>query len=127
MSRHKRGLNKSIEVKAGIRRSRIINELFIAQIDELNLGVSIETEFRFHPTRRWRFDIAIPKEYVAFEIEGGIYQGYSHGSVRGIMRDIEKYNEAQLYGWAVYRVTPQHVSGGEAKELASKVLSYLLI
>ena len=30
-------------------------------------------EHRFHPARRWRFDLFFEKERVAVEVDGGIY------------------------------------------------------
>ena len=65
-----------------------------------------ESEYRFHPQRRWRFDWAWPAQKVAVEYEGGIFgRRGAHGSVSGIMRDIEKYNAATLLGWRVFRCT----------------------
>ena len=65
-----------------------------------------ETEHRFHPPRRWRFDFAWPQHGLALEVEGGIWiQGrYSRG--KGMLADMEKYNTATLNGWRVLRVTP---------------------
>lgn len=34
--------------------------------------IACEREFRFHPTRRWRFDFAWQPEKLAVEVEGGI-------------------------------------------------------
>jgi very-short-patch-repair endonuclease len=42
---------------------------------------------------------------VAVECEGGIYTRQAHGSISGILRDIEKYNAATSLGWRVFRVT----------------------
>jgi hypothetical protein len=87
-----------------------------------------EREYRFWPGRRFRFDLAWPDLMLAFEIEGGVF-GHSraptcpncgqkprgaHSSVTGILRDIEKYNEAMLRGWMVQRVLPQDVHTGVA-------------
>lgn len=61
-------------------------------------------EFRFHPERRWRFDFAWPDASVALEIEGGIYCSGRHVRPSGYAADCEKYNEAQLCGWRVFRL-----------------------
>lgn len=65
------------------------------------------TEYRFHPSRRWRFDFAWPKLRLAVEIEGGLYHGRGggHVSVNGFIGDCEKYNAATLLGWRVLRYT----------------------
>ena len=64
-----------------------------------------ELEFKFHAVRKWRFDFAWPDHKLAVEIEGGMFQGSNtgHRSITGMMRDIEKYNAAQLDGWCVLR------------------------
>ncbi len=56
-------------------------------------------EYRFHPTRMWRFDFAWPQIKLAVEIEG---RG-RHQSFVGFNKDIEKYNEAVRLGWRVLR------------------------
>lgn len=65
-----------------------------------------ERELRFHPRREWRFDFAWRDACVALEMEGGIFVGGGH--TRGVhySGDCEKYNHAQLLGWAVMRMTP---------------------
>lgn len=68
-------------------------------------GVVVETEVKFCETRRWRFDYAIPARKIAIEYEG---QGGRHNSFVGYGRDCEKYNEAILLGWRVFRITPWH-------------------
>lgn len=66
-----------------------------------------ETEWLFHPTRKWRFDYAWPKDLVALEVEGGVWTRGRHVRGAGYLKDIEKYNAAQLLGWTVLRCTPQ--------------------
>ena len=51
-------------------------------------------EYRFHPTRKWRFDAAFPSEKVAVEIEGGVWKYGRHNRASGFLNDMEKYNEA---------------------------------
>ena len=62
-------------------------------------------EFRFHPTRRWRFDWAWPDRKLAVEYEGGSHS--HHHKFYGYRNDLEKYNEAALLGWAVFRYGPR--------------------
>lgn len=66
-------------------------------------------EYRFHPTRRWRFDYALPSYRIALEVEGGVWTGGRHTSPKGFLGDIEKYNTATLMGWRVFRVTPKNL------------------
>ena len=68
-----------------------------------------EFEYRFHPERKWRFDIAFPEYKVAVEVQGGIWIGGAHARGKFIMRDYEKLNEAQLIGWIVLQVQPKEL------------------
>lgn len=62
-------------------------------------GWDLTREFRFHPTRRWRFDFAFPSQRLAVEIDG---RG-RHQTVAGTRADCEKLNEATRLGWRVLR------------------------
>jgi len=64
-----------------------------------------ESEYRFHPTRKWRFDFAFPDKKVAIECEGGVWTGGRHTSGSGYVGDTQKYNEAVILGWRVLRYT----------------------
>jgi len=88
-------------------------KVFALQLRILNLPL-FYTEYRFDNTRRWRFDFAWPEKLVSVEIEGGIYRGGRHTSIKGFTADCEKYNAAALQGWQVLRFTPQHVKSGYA-------------
>lgn len=73
------------------------------QDDPICLVVS---EFKFHESRRWRFDYAWEPYKVALEVEGGIWTGGRHTHPSGFVRDMEKYNAAAVLGWRVLRCTP---------------------
>ena len=36
-----------------------------------------EAEYRFHPKRRWRLDMAWPEQRIAVEVHGGIHMALS--------------------------------------------------
>lgn len=74
-----------------------------------DLRVECVKEYKFHPTRRWRFDYAIPEHKIALEVEGGVWTGGRHTSPKGFLGDIEKYNTATLMGWRVFRTTPDEL------------------
>lgn len=59
----------------------------------------LESEFLFHPSRKWRFDFAIAPFKVAVELDG---RG-RHQTVDGVRRDLEKHRAALLRGWRVLR------------------------
>jgi hypothetical protein len=74
------------------------------------LGYDAEVEHRFHPTRKWRLDLAVPSRKVALEIEGvGGLRGHEgrHRSIGGFIRDREKYSEAAILGWRIVFCTPR--------------------
>ena len=89
-------------------------------------GDQVETEYRFHPTRRWRFDYAVPNLKIAVEYQGhGQMSGRKndhvggHASVKGLANDCQKFNEAQILGWKVIKFTALHFS--ERQRAANKL------
>lgn len=73
------------------------------------LGYEPVKEYRFHPTRKWRFDYAIPALKIAVECDGGVWTGGRHVSPKGYMKDMEKFNAAAELGWVVLKFTPQQL------------------
>jgi very-short-patch-repair endonuclease len=71
-------------------------------------------EVEFHESRKWRFDLAYPKEKLAIEIEGLTSDGGRHQRIAGYSEDLVKYNAAVLKGWRVLRFTPAQVKSGYA-------------
>ncbi len=63
-------------------------------------------EFRFHPTRKWSADFAIPSARLLIEIEGGAWIGGRHTSGAGFVGDMEKYNAATCLGYRILRFQP---------------------
>jgi len=80
------------------------------------------TEYKFHPSRRWRFDYAWPEKSLALEVDGGGFVGGRHSRGTGIEKDCEKFNEAAVLGWTVLRVTPRQVSDGRALAWVQEIL-----
>jgi very-short-patch-repair endonuclease len=68
-------------------------------------GPALVAEYRFHPTRRWRFDYAVPTKKLAIELEGGEFVGGRHLRPVGFTNDCIKYNAAAGLGWRVFRLT----------------------
>lgn len=68
-------------------------------------GPELEAEYRFHPTRKFRFDFAYIPLKIAIECEGGTYSGGRHVRGAGYAEDCVKYNQAALLGWRVFRLT----------------------
>lgn len=88
------------------------------------VGLPLPTlEYRFHPSRRWRFDFAWPDRLVACEVEGGTFVSGRHSRGRGFEADCEKYTEAALAGWLVVRVTSDMVDDGRAITFVERALA----
>ena len=71
-------------------------------------------EYRFCPSRRWRFDAALPQLQIAVEQEGGLWIQGRHNRAPGMINDMEKYNFSAMLGWRVLRYTPQQIKAGLA-------------
>lgn len=105
-------MNKQSNVKAKKSRQSAnkpqIRDVFTV-ICRTDLKVECVKEYKFHPTRRWRFDYAIPEHKIALEVEGGVWTGGRHIRAQGFLGDMEKYNTATLMGWRVFRTTPDEL------------------
>lgn len=80
------------------------------------LGLASTLEYRFHPTRKWKFDVAVLGHHLAIEIEGGLFLPIRgrHNQGAGMRADIEKYNAAVIRGWRLLRVLPEWIPNGQA-------------
>jgi len=85
-------------------------------------GLNPESEFRFHPPRRWRFDFAFVDQKIAIEAEGGTYSGGRHTRGKGFEKDCEKYNAASLDGWRLLRFTSAMIESGQALQVIEAAL-----
>lgn len=84
------------------------------------MRVEFVTEHRFHPTRKFRFDIAIPDMKLAIEYEGMMQTSKSrHTTIGGFTNDCTKYNLAQLLGWKVLRYTAKNYEHFHADLMAA--------
>lgn len=102
----------------GDRGEKIKREL-VNQLQLLGVPTPL-TEYRFHPTRQWRFDYAWPVEKIALEYEGGIWDEGRHIRGKGYENDCEKYDEATFLGWRVYRCTYDLVASGYIADLIKR-------
>ena len=101
------------------------------------LGLDCVKELQFCPTRRWRFDYAIPDYKIALEVEGGAFKkrryidgdgdlvttiGGRHNSAKGFLADMEKYNTATVLGWRVLRTIPDALLSGDTLDMIRDVI-----
>lgn len=85
--------------------------------------MEVVKEFQFHPTRRWRFDYAIPSHRIALEVEGGVFSKGRHTRGAGFIGDIEKYNEATRLGWRVVRTVPWELNTRKTVQLLRELIN----
>ena len=96
-----------------------LEDRLLSDIRKLGLPVP-EREYRFHPDRRWRFDICYPDHKLGIECEGGTFSGGRHVRGAGFAEDCVKYNWASLLGYTVLRYTGAMIRSGEAaREIAA--------
>lgn len=107
-------LNKMI--KSGIKVSGSVSKnprvskdvMAICQaIKEAGLGY--ELEYRFHTSRKWRFDVYIPELNLGIEYEGLFSEKSRHTTVVGYTEDCIKYNSAAIMGIHVLRYTNKNL------------------
>ncbi len=94
-------------------------KLLLEQISNTDLPTPVQ-EHKFHPTRKWRFDLAFLKEKLAVEVEGGIWIYGRHNRASTYFKDMEKYNNACLLGWYVLKLSTDMVKNGEGIEIINK-------
>ena len=92
------------------------------QICKATLGVEVVKEFKFHLSRKWRYDYAIIESKIAIEVEGGVWSGGRHTTGKGFSGDMEKYNAGTLLGWRIFRVTPENLLKTSTFEMIKEAL-----
>lgn len=98
-------------------------DLFVLGCSKHSLPEPV-TEHVFAPGRKFAFDYAWPSFRVALEKEGGVFTRQAHGSITGILRDIEKNNLACSLGWRVLRVIPSDIVKPETFALVRTTLTH---
>lgn len=101
-----------------------LETLLLTQCQAIGLPTP-EREVRFHPKRRWRFDLAWPVPQLAVEIEGGTWVNGRHSRGKGFENDCLKQAEALLAGWSLLRVTEGMVRDGRAVRFIERALERL--
>lgn len=103
--------------------SKLVDSLLF-QIKVVGLPEPVK-EYRFHDTRRWRFDLCYKDRMLAIEVDGGIYINGRHNRGSGYEKDCVKYSEAMLLGWNVYRCTAGMIKNGYAVNTIERLFKLL--
>lgn len=72
--------------------------------------------------RDWRFDFAWPEFMLAVEIEGGGWINGRHNRGKGFEEDLQKYHNAMMMGWVVYRCDGRLIKELNAIKFVKKYL-----
>ncbi len=102
--------------------------LMALHLDEL--GIKYKRQYMYVEGRRFRADFALFMSgfrqalpaIVLVEVVGGVYSRQAHGSISGVLRDIERLNEATRAGHYCLRFTPDQIASGEAKAFIAELL-----
>jgi hypothetical protein len=116
----------AVSVEGRETRSPTAEDHFAAQCRQFQLPAP-ERQFPFAKAthqRMWRFDFSWRQLMVAVEIEGVVprklpsgllVMAGRHGSVKGVIEDMVKYNTAVELGWWVLRFPPKFVTAKRSK------------
>ena len=99
-----------------------LEDLFAFQLDAAGL-TGYTREFRAIPGRKFRFDFCFREARLLIEINGGTYNGGSHGRGVGINRDYEKHNLAVINNWRVLSFDTKQVKSGAALQVTEQILT----
>jgi len=84
------------------------------------LQVEYVEEYRFHPSRQWRLDLAIPSLKIGIEYQGHGSTGGGHigghASIKGMTNDCEKLNQAGILGWTILKFTALYFRHDDRKK-----------
>lgn len=102
-------------------------DLLAWQIKAAGLLPPVRQHYYARP-RRLRADFGWPPQWLMpvgllVEVQGGVYSRRAHGSITGVLADIDRLNAATLAGYRLLRVTPQMVQSGQALQLIERVLA----
>jgi uncharacterized protein (UPF0128 family) len=87
-----------------------------------------EYEFKFHATRKWRFDLAWKRytdggKHLAVEVQGGIWSGGRHNRGAAMLKEWEKLNEAAAAGWRIMYCQPSDLCTVDFARLVKRALN----
>ena len=87
------------------------------------IGLKFETQYKFHPERKWKFDFAFPEIKLAVEADGLTRYGNNkngtmrlgrHQTYKGRTEDLMKYDAAMRLGWNIYTCQQDMIKSGQA-------------
>jgi hypothetical protein len=93
----------------------------------IGYGHVAKCEFRFHPLRKWRFDLVVwpygeDVPPVALEVQGGVFNQGRHTRGAALLKEWEKLNDAAARGYRIVYCQPKDVQSGKAKQIIEACL-----
>lgn len=102
-------------------------DLFLKMLETNFKGIEIVKEYKFHQTRKWRFDYAFPFLMIAVEVDGGVWTGGRHINPAGYINDMEKLNTAASMGWLVLRITTDDRFTSKTFDLIKQTIEHRIL
>jgi very-short-patch-repair endonuclease len=81
-----------------------------------------EHELKFHPRRKWRWDLCWPDQMLAIEVHGAVWTRGRHLRPKGFTDDRTKVNAGVERGWRVLEFTTDQIESGEAVRQIMRLL-----
>lgn len=114
----------AIEARQFIRKATARSKVVLSQLGSAGeeklaanlsvLNIKFVREYQFHPVKRYRADFYLPDYNVLLEVEGGTRGKSRHTTHEGYSKDLIKYNDAQILGFARLAFTTEQVNSGLA-------------
>lgn len=100
-----------------------LEESLVEQLLRIDLPDFV-SDYRWHSTRQWKWDIAFIDQRIAIEVDGARQDGKGdHQTEQGMTNDCQKQCNGILWGWTVLRVTATMVKSGEAADLIQRTIT----
>jgi hypothetical protein len=115
-------VRKANNLKRGDARKANMHYVILDMARRLNL--EFRTEFKFHPTRKWRSDFALLGEIngkrvaILVEYDGLGFEKTGHTQTAGFTKDAQKRNAALILGYVPLHYTCENYEdlSGDLKE-----------
>jgi hypothetical protein len=101
---------------------RPLPPVFRAVLEAHGLPLPV-AEWKFHPTRKWRWDWAWVDAKVALEQQGGLWSFGRHSRPEGQLSDFEKFSEGAALGWRLILVQPKDLCSPRTLEWIRQCLA----
>jgi very-short-patch-repair endonuclease len=92
-----------------------------------DLKIEYVQEYKFHPTRKFRFDFAILDKNIAFEIDGQVFKQGRHTRGVGYCNDCVKQWLADELGWRMLRIPTNWLDHNLQKKPQAHLVPYELL